>query len=255
MQLDFDCDDGLGDLAAFGLIVLQADETVETELRPVFDLDGVVLYHTRIESDPEVTEETLLRMKSRLTGAATLLPGNRALDVIGYACTSASTVIGSAAVEKAIRQAHPGARVTNPAAAVVAALKSLGASRIGVVSPYIADVTEAVCGLLREEGLDPVKVGSFGQSREAVVARITPKSVQNAIQNIGGDPQVDAVFASCTNLRTFPVIEACERALGKPVVSSNLALAWHMMTLAGLKTHGRGPGQLFNSRATGREPG
>ena len=81
MQLEFDCDNGLGDRAAFGLIVLQADETIEAELRSVFDQDGVVLYHSRIESDPEVTEETLLRMKSGLTGAAALLPGNRALDV------------------------------------------------------------------------------------------------------------------------------------------------------------------------------
>ncbi|WP_299478827.1 Asp/Glu racemase [uncultured Roseibium sp.] len=246
MRLDFDCDTGLGEKAALGLIVLQADETIEKEFRPLFDQDGVVLYHSRIASDPEVTEETLMRMKENLTGAAALLPGHRPLDVIGYACTSASTVIGSGAVEAAIRKAHPGASVTNPAVAVVAALKAFGAKRIGVVSPYIADVTEAVCGLLRQEGLDTAKIGSFGQSEEAVVARIEARSVQEAICAIGDDPKVDAVFASCTNLRTFPVIEACERALNKPVVSSNLALAWHMMTLAGIDTRGKAPGRLFN---------
>ncbi|WP_305988278.1 Asp/Glu racemase [Roseibium sp. MMSF_3544] len=247
MRLDFDCDNGLGETAALGLIVLQADETVEKEFRPVFDIEGVAMYHARIESDPDVTEETLMRMKGKLTGAAALLPGHRALDVIGYACTSASTVIGSAAVERAIRQAHPDASVTNPAVAVVTALNHLAVEKVGVVSPYVADVSEAVCELLRAEGLDPVTVGSFDQSEEAVVARITPQSVQNAVHQVGNEPDVQAVFASCTNLRTFPVIEACEQLLGKPVISSNLALAWHMMTLAGLETRGKGPGRLFNS--------
>ncbi len=247
MQLPFDCDEGLGSRAALGLIVLQADETIETEFRPLFDLEDVVLYHARIPSDPEVNEETLMRMKAGLTDTAALLPGNRPLDVIGYACTSASTVIGSGAVEAAVQKAHPHARVTNPAVAVVAALNHLGVTRVGVVTPYIAEVSEAVVDLLRKEGLDPVRVGSFGQSGEATVARITPKSVEHAVQAIGEDPEVEAVFASCTNLRTFPVIEACEKKLGKSVISSNLALAWHMMRLAGLKTTGAGPGTLFES--------
>lgn len=247
MELQFECDGGLGSKAALGLIVLQADETIEKEFRPLFDMDGVVLYHARIPSDPEVNEETLMRMKASLTETAALLPGNRPLDVIGYACTSASTVIGSDAVETAVRNAHPHAHVTNPAVAVVAALRHLGAKKVGVVTPYITEVSDAVVELLCEEGLDPVKVGSFGQSEEATVARIAPHSVEQAVQAIGEDPEVEAVFASCTNLRTFPVIDACERKLGKPVISSNLALAWHMMKLAGLVTTGLGPGKLFES--------
>lgn len=247
MELQFECDEGLGSRASLGLIVLQADETIEKEFRPLFDLDDVVLYHARIPSDPEVNEETLMRMKASLTETAALLPGNRPLDVIGYACTSASTVIGSEAVETAIRKAHPHARVTNPAVAVVTALKHLGVTRVGVVTPYIAEVSEAVVDLLRKAGLDPVRVGSFGQSEEATVARITPRSVEQAVQAVGGDPEVEAVFASCTNLRTFPVIDACEQRLGKPVISSNFALAWHMMRLSGLDTRGAGPGKLFES--------
>ena len=41
--------------------------------------------------------------------------------------------------------------------------------------------------------------------------------------------------------------DLCEKKLGKPVISSNLALAWHMMKLAGIKTTGLGPGKLFES--------
>ena len=46
-----------------------------------------------------------------------------------------------------------------------------------------------------------------------------------------GRGEVDAVFLSCTNLRTLDVIDEIEAELGLPVVSSNQALAWHMAQL------------------------
>jgi len=245
MQLPFECDDSVETTKTLGLIVLSADETIEREFRSVFHKDAVALYHTRIESSPDVTPETLMLMKDHLTDAAGLLPANTPMSVIGYACTSGATVIGENAVATAVRKAHGKAEVTNPASAVVAALRHLNVTKVGVVSPYVADVSEAVCALLSDNGLAPVRVGSFGQSEEAVVARIALPSVEEAICSVGADPEVEAVFASCTNLRTFPVIDACEKRLAKPVISSNLALAWHMMILAGLDTAGRGPGRLF----------
>ncbi|WP_269585233.1 maleate cis-trans isomerase family protein [Roseibium sp. Sym1] len=245
MQLPFEIDHSVETTKALGLIVLSADETIEREFREIFHRQAAALYHTRIESAPDVTPETLMLMKDRLTDAAGFLPGNTPLSVVGYACTSGATVIGADAVAAAVGRAHGSAKVTNPASAVVAALKHLNVTRVGVVSPYVEEVSNAVCALLRDNDLDPVRVGSFGQGEEAVVARIALGSVEDAICSVGSDPQVEAVFTSCTNLRTFPVIEACEKRLGKPVISSNLALAWHMMTLAGLGTAGQGPGRLF----------
>ncbi|WP_422378550.1 maleate cis-trans isomerase family protein [Roseibium sp.] len=245
-QLPFTTDNRDEATKRLGLIVLSADETIEGEFRPLFDREDLALYHTRIRTAPDVTPETLMRMKDGLTGAAALLPETGSMDVIGYACTSGATVIGSDAVAAAVRKAHSAVAVTNPASAVIAALDHLNVSKIGVVSPYVESVSEAVCALLRDHGFDPVRIGSFGQAEEAVVARIAHQSVQDAVCTIGEDPDVEAVFASCTNLRTFKVIEACEQQLGKPVISSNLALAWHMMKLAGLETRGHGPGRLFN---------
>jgi len=246
MQLPFECDDGGETVKALGLIVLSTDETIEREFRSIFHRDATALYHARIESSPDVTPETLMRMKDRLTGAAELLPATTPLEVVGYACTSGATVIGSENVAAAVHKVHGAAKVTNPASSVVAALRHLNVTSVGVVSPYVDAVSDAVCTLLRDNDLTPARIGSFGQAEEAVVARIALGSVEDAICSVGADPEVEAVFASCTNLRTFPVIEACEQRLGKPVISSNLALAWHMMTLAGMDTAGRGPGRLFN---------
>jgi len=40
------------------------------------------------------------------------------------------------------------------------------------------------------------------------------------------DEEVDAVFISCTNYRTFGIIEQLEADLGVPVVTSNQATLW-----------------------------
>ncbi|POF30534.1 maleate cis-trans isomerase family protein [Roseibium marinum] len=246
MKLPFKLDCDTQRKKSLGLIVLSVDETIEDEFRPLFSRDDAALYHSRIESAPEVTSETLARMKDRLAEAANLLPGARSLDVVGYACTSGATVIGSDQVAAAIRSVHADTAVTDPARAVVAALHRLNVTRIGVISPYVAEVSDAICALLVRNGLSPVTVGSFGQAEEVVVARIALRSVEEAICAVGEEQHIEAVFASCTNLRTLKVIERCEQRLGKPVISSNLALAWHMMTLAGLPVDGAGPGRLFN---------
>ena len=64
--------------------------------------------------------------------------------------------------------------------------------------------------------------------------------------DVGARPGVEAVFASCTNLRSLGVVDAAEAALGKPVVTSNQAMFWHMLRLAGAEARGWGPGRLFS---------
>ena len=58
-------------------------------------------------------------------------------------------------------------------------------------------------------------------------------------------PEADAVFISCTALRTADVIEDIEAALGKPIVTSNQALAWHALRLMGYEDSVPGLGRLF----------
>jgi maleate isomerase len=247
MKLSFDVDEGAGSKAALGLIVLQSDESMEAELRSVFDQPGIALYHSRIPSAPEVTAETLKQMELDLPRAASLLPTAGSLDVVGYGCTSGATVIGADNVAAAINASHDGAKTTDPITAVMAACKHLNVKRIGFVTPYVAEVSEAMRTLLEKNELTVAAFGSFEQIEESVVSRITEQSVLQAVCAIGENENVDAVFASCTNLRSFDIIDEAEAAIGKPVISSNQALAWHMLTLAGLPTAGKGPGKLFNS--------
>ena len=264
LRLAFGTDDGFGGRARIGLVVLENDQTVEAELRGLWP-DGVTAFVTRIPMEDQVTPETLLAMEDRIPAAAGLLPSTFGFDAIGYGCTSAATLIGEDGVDAAIRRAHPEVPNTNPMAAAVAAMGALGAARIGVVTPYSAEVTAGIVGHLTRKGLAVAVVGSFLEESDSVVARITEESVAAAVIQLvasdqaraepvretgaaragGGAGGLDAVFVSCTSLRAFGIVEDLEADLGIPVVSSNLAFGWHLLRLAGVEDAIPGLGRLY----------
>lgn len=250
MALDFALDGGAARTAALGVIVLQSDESLEPELRQLHLGDGVALFHSRIPSSDEVTPDTLAQMADALPAAAALLPAAAGFRAIAYGCTSGATVIGPERVAEMIRGHHPGVPCTDPMTALIAACRALGVSRLALLTPYVESVSAAMRAYLESQGIEIVQFASFEQKDEAVVARISEDSVQSAL--LAFDPTgCDAVFTSCTNLRSFSIIDTTEAQLGVPVLSSNLALGWHLMQLAGLATEGAGPGRLF---ATGQLP-
>ena len=232
--LPFLSDDGPGTRATLGVVVLKTDETLEGDFRAFLPTDGIALYHTRIPFEPTVTAETLARMEHDLSASVGLLPQSANFDVIGYGCTSASAVIGEAGIADRVRQVYPKVAVTNPLSATKAALKALNVKRIAMVTPYVAEVSEKLRHRLDEDAIKTQTLASFEQIEDAAVARISPSSILEATVATARIEQVDAVFISCTSLRTATVIASAEDALGIPVISSNQALAWHMMRLAGV---------------------
>ncbi len=244
--LDFAVDGGLGSRARIGLIVLQTDQTIEHEFATIFGHDDqVALYKARIPNAMDVSPETLRQMEMDLPRTASLLPAAFDFDVIGYACTSGATMIGEDRVDELIRDVHPGAKTSNPLSACKAAFGALGIRRLALVTPYAVDVTLEMQANLREAGFEINAVATFNQSDDFTVARITSDSILSAILQIGARDDCDGVFVSCTSLRALAVIAKAEAELGKPVISSNQALAWHLMRLAGLSNAPQGLGEIF----------
>ena len=248
LKLQFKTDAGMGSRANIGMIVLSSDQTLELEFRTLLDFEGVALYHARIPNEMEISEETLAKMEAELPITASLLPGSFNFDVIGYGCTSGTTVIGEDQVAKAIRTAHPGIRVTNPLSACKAALSSLKLKRIAFLTPYEPTITKAMRDNLMEEGFEIPVTASFYESDDFVVGRITSDSILESVKKIGARDDCDGVFVSCTNLRAASAIEPAEEYLGKPVTSSNHALAWHMLRLAGISDSPGNIGSLFHQK-------
>ncbi|WP_146345314.1 maleate cis-trans isomerase family protein [Phaeobacter marinintestinus] len=217
---------------AAGLIALQTDERIESDMRRLLPPD-MPLFVSRVPSAPEVTRETLAQMEGHLTGAATLLPPSARFSVIGYGCTSGSAQIGTDTVADRVREGANTRGVTNPVSALLAACAALGIRRLALLSPYVAAVSDQLRTVLAENGVQTPVFGSFDVSQEARVIRIAPASIIDAAETLMRSGDADAVFLSCTNLNTLDTIAELEDRTGLPVLSSNLVLAWHMARLAG----------------------
>lgn len=245
MALTYTLDGGYGGQGRLGLIVLSTDETLENEARTILADKPVSLVHARIPAQPDVTPEALATMETHMAATAALLP--KGLDAVGYGCTSGATVIGPERVAELIGAVQESAAVTNPLSAVLAALEALGAQKIALLTPYVESVNRPLIAAMNRAGIEVLTQASFQQSDDWTVARITEEDTLDAIKGFVKTKDCDAVFASCTNLRTLGILQGAEAATGLPVVSSNLALIWHMLRLARLDVRGWAPGRLFET--------
>ena len=246
-HLPYDLDGGIASRARIGLIVLSTDYTIEHEFRHLFAaVDGVALYQSRIHNEDRITPETLRAMEPRLVEAARLITPDTPLDVVAYGCTSASMAIGEENVFARIRESKPDAVCTTPITAAFAAFKAFGARRIGVLTPYPADVNQIVADYITDRGYEVPVFGSFNADRDTIVARISPESIEKAVREITRHADVDAVFVSCTSVRLMLTCAELEKSLGIPLTSSNHAMAWHALRLAGIEDRLGQYGSLYD---------
>lgn len=226
---------------SLGLVVLQVDETIEGDMRRL--LGDAQLYVSRVPSDARVTRETLAEMAAHLGRAASLLPPAADLATVAYGCTSGAAQIGPVQIARLVRQGRQVGAVTDPVSALVAACAHLGIRRLALLSPYVEAVSDQLRDVLARQGVDTPVFGTFAEAEEAKVVRIAPDAITDAAMDLCAGAEVDGLFLSCTNLRTLPVIDRLESALGLPVLSSNLVLGWHMAQLASVPV--TGPGRLL----------
>ena len=244
-DLPSELDSGIAHRAAIGLIVLASDQTIEHEFHRAIRQDGVAAYANRIAFDNHVTPETLRASGARIAEAAALLLPGMPLDVIAYGCTSASMELGEERVFSEIGKARPEAKCTTPVTAALAALRALEVRRVGIVTPYGPDINRNVAAYFAERGFDVPAIASFNRQDDREAARIAPRAIADGIARMGERADVDAVFLSCTNLRFVDSAAKIEAQIGKPVTSSNHALIWHCLRLAGIDAPIDGLGRLF----------
>ena len=245
-QLPYTMDAGLGRRARIGLIVLPDYQTIEYELRMIFDLPHVVFYVSRLYCASTITPKTLKAMEGEISRAAGLLLPGLPMNVIAYGCTSGTLVIGAKEVHARIKTSRPEVICTSPLEAAMAAFKSLASNSICLITPYSYKINRGLRSYIVENGFEVPIMGSWNEPDDAKVGRISPESIREIALDMGRSDRVDTVFISCTNLRALHILEEIETELGKPVISSNQALGWHCLRLAGISDRLPRFGSLFN---------
>lgn len=246
-NMPHELDQGLGYRAKIGLIVLATDQTIEHEFRLLLNVPGVALWESRILNSPTISTENLGKMEAGMTEATRVIMPGVPLDVVAYGCTSGGMVIGTEKVHARIREARPEVACTTPMEATFAAFRALGAKKICFIPPYTDDINRTMRRHIIEAGFEVPVMGSWNLSDDTQVARISPTTVRDAVIQLGSHEAVDAVFVSCTNVRVAEQVESLEAKLGKPVTSSNHAIAWHCLRLAGIDDVIPGYGRLFRT--------
>jgi maleate isomerase len=242
-QIGFDLIGPIGSKATLGLVVLQADETLEQDFRRLFPDRDIAIYTSRIPSGDDLTTDSIAAMEAELPRGAGLLPRAARFDAVGYGCTSGTTMIGAEAVARMLRHGVETPMVTDPLTAALAALRALDVQRLGLVTPYVESIATPVRDAFVQAGFAVGETLTFGEKVEARVARIAPASIKAAARAAAKGAQ--AVFLSCTNLRTLDIIDDLEAELGLPVISSNQVLAWHMAEATAAPHASDAPGRLF----------
>jgi maleate isomerase len=92
--------------------------------------------------------------------------------------------------------------------------------------------------------VEVMSMSTFDMDSDIDVARIPLEAIIEAAQ-VADHKDAQAVFLSCTALRSIECIETLEKSLGKPVLSSNQVMLWRLLRLAGCENKIQGFGKLL----------
>jgi len=229
--------------AQIAFVLISNDDLVEGDMFRIAP-PGVGIHFNRIPGVDECTAETLMAMEKDLAEAASRFVCEDGLDVVCFACTSASALIGEERVMAELSRGAPNARTTSLITGVIRALRTLRAQRIVVATPYLDEINILEEKYLREQGFDVLDMQGMNILSGAEMYRVTPEFIQEYARSFDR-PEADAIFISCGGLRSLEIIDALEQEVGKPVVASNQAMFWDTIRLAGIDDKIEGYGQLL----------
>jgi maleate isomerase len=148
--------------------------------------------------------------------------------------------------------AATGVPATTATLALLAALGQLGAGRLGLVTPYPADMHDAVAATLAGTGLDVVAAASDGfTASNWELSTLPPERIGALVAKVAA-ARPDAVAVFCTNLAAADQVPAWEAEFGIPVLDSVALAVWHALELSGYDgPRPRGWGTVFGLSARG----
>lgn len=220
--------------ARIGLLVPPPNVVMESELYRSLPPDITLHTSHMTRSTSTLTVSSLREMVEQAPQAARTLAMTLP-DVVLFGCTSGSFIEGLGWDEEVARhiQQVVGVPALTTTTAVLRCLQALGVRRIAMATPYIAEINEREAAFFAAHGFEVCALEGLEILESPRIAR-TPLQTVYELGRRADQPAAEALFISCTNLRTLEAIGPLEEALGKPVISSNLASLWYVLDHLGL---------------------
>lgn len=227
--------DTLGHRRVFGVLVPYFNSVVEPELAALRP-PGVTNQTARFTLDANVLDAIV-------ETAARLVTCHPAAILVGLAPESFPG--GVALLEQGVEAVsrRTGLPVFTATHATHAALRRLGAVRLGVVTPFDADGNGHVRAALAEGGFTAVRMEGLARPLDAI-GHTPLDDVRAAFRAVDG-PDVDALVHVGTGLPVVHLLDELERAAAKPVVGCNAALYWQALRETGITDAVAGFGRLL----------
>ncbi|MFT4999138.1 MAG: maleate isomerase [Planctomycetota bacterium] len=238
-------DDGRHARAKIGFVLLATEQTIEDDMFKMCP-EGVGIHFARAPIPDSITVESLARQADYLAPAAAMILPDGSLDVVCYACTSGSLVIGEQRVFAELRTGAPYAKPTSLITGVIAGLQVLGAKNVAVATPYLDEINQNEAAYMTAAGFNITNIQGLNLEKDSDMIRVRPEFIADFAAQVD-TPDADVLFISCGALRSIDIVDALEQKLGKPVVCSNQAMMWDVLRRAGIKDKIPGYGTLLRN--------
>jgi maleate isomerase len=229
-----------------GLLTPHDNTTMECEITKIVP-EGVSVHTSRMECHPGISIDELRSLSYEkaieivfpIAEEATRLVSSAGVDVIVYGTTDMSHLKGKKWNEDLTNQLEKISKrkIVTASTAVEEGLRELEMKRISLVTPYTIETTNMEIEWLESLGFDVVHYSIHhleDQQSNIHRGKVHPELLYLTAKKIFKS-NVDGVFISCTNLRTFEIIEIIEKDFGKPVVTSNQACLWAALQKLNIK--------------------
>jgi maleate isomerase len=240
-----------------GLLVPSSNTTMETEVPELLrareaeqPADTFSFHSARLRME-DVTPEGLRAMNEE-TGRAAIELADLRPDVVATACLVAIMAQGpgshhaaEAEIEAVLERERAAAPVVSSAGALVDALHALGARRIGIVAPYLEELTKLVVAYLDDAGIEVADAISLEVPDNRAVAALDPHELEGHWQRLDLRSCDALVLSACVQMRSLDVLEEVERRSGLPTVSAATATTWAILRALDLEPVAPGAGALL----------
>jgi len=226
-----------------GLLVPSSNSTQEPEFLQMLpesvSLHVARLSLSRIDPESTVAIVTELEKESRKLADA-------AVDIVVLAATAPSTRLGKGYDAQLIRRMEEasGKPATTAATAMLDAFATLGVRRVALAAAWSEATNKWVAAFLESHGIEVPSQVAMGVVSNNEVGRLDPGTAfQHGRKADCKD--ADAVFLACGNWWTASIVESLERAVGKPVLTTNNMTVWHALKKLGVREGVPGFGRLL----------
>ena len=210
-----------------GLLVPSSNVVMEVEFYR--SLPGDITVHTShiLRSNQAITPEAMQQTTDNAIGAAaSLVQAELDLVVHGHTASSyAGGIQGDIELARKIGEAA-GAPGMTAAEAALRCLRSFGAKRLWLAAPYPRATTQTAADFMIAHGFDVLSVECLGVEQATNLKKVPQETIYDLGVRAAAQGDADALYVSGTGVHTLEVIGALERAIGKPVITANLAALW-----------------------------